>query len=63
MSTFIPFEKRSTSFRGETVTSVAFDLGYESVAAFTTMFKRMFGAPPRQIGARGREQTDGRAAI
>jgi AraC-like DNA-binding protein/mannose-6-phosphate isomerase-like protein (cupin superfamily) len=49
--------------RGETVTSVAFDLGYESVAAFTTMFKRMFGAPPRQIGARGREQTDGRAAI
>jgi AraC-like DNA-binding protein/mannose-6-phosphate isomerase-like protein (cupin superfamily) len=49
--------------RGEAVTSVAFDLGYESVAAFTTMFKRMFGAPPRQIGARGREQTDGRAAI
>ena len=32
---------------GEAVTSVALDLGYESVAAFTTMFKRMLGAPPR----------------
>lgn len=33
---------------GEPVTSVALDLGYDSVAAFTTMFKRMLGAPPRQ---------------
>jgi AraC-like DNA-binding protein len=32
---------------GEPVTSVALDLGYESVAAFTTMFTRMLGAPPR----------------
>lgn len=32
---------------GEAVTSVALDLGYESVAAFTTMFKRMLGASPR----------------
>jgi AraC-like DNA-binding protein len=32
---------------GESVTTVAFDLGYESVAAFTTMFKRMLGAAPR----------------
>jgi AraC-like DNA-binding protein/quercetin dioxygenase-like cupin family protein len=32
---------------GELVTSVALDLGYESVAAFTTMFTRMLGAPPR----------------
>lgn len=32
---------------GEPVTSVALDLGYESVAAFTTMFKRMLGAPPK----------------
>jgi len=31
---------------GEAVTSVALDLGYESVAAFTTMFKRTVGAPP-----------------
>jgi AraC-like DNA-binding protein/quercetin dioxygenase-like cupin family protein len=49
--------------RGEAVTSVAFDLGYESVAAFTTMFKRMFGAPPRLIAARRRKQADGRLAI
>ena len=32
---------------GEPVTTVALDLGYDSVAAFTTMFKRMLGAPPR----------------
>jgi AraC-like DNA-binding protein/quercetin dioxygenase-like cupin family protein len=32
---------------GEPVTSVALDLGYDSVAAFTTMFKRILGAPPR----------------
>lgn len=31
---------------GEAVTSVALDLGYDSVAAFTTMFKRMLGQPP-----------------
>ncbi len=33
---------------GEPVTSVALDLGYESVAAFTTMFRRILGAPPRR---------------
>lgn len=39
---------------GETVTSVALDLGYDSIAAFTTMFKRMLGAPPRSyLSARG----------
>ncbi|MBC2884794.1 helix-turn-helix transcriptional regulator [Ochrobactrum sp. CM-21-5] len=32
---------------GEAVTSVALDLGYESVSAFTTMFRRMLGVPPR----------------
>lgn len=32
---------------GEPVTGVALGLGYDSVAAFTTMFKRMLGAPPR----------------
>ncbi|WP_295813620.1 helix-turn-helix transcriptional regulator [uncultured Nitratireductor sp.] len=32
---------------GEAVTTVALDLGYDSVAAFTTMFKRMLGASPR----------------
>ncbi len=32
---------------GEPVTTVALDLGYESPAAFTTMFKRLLGVPPR----------------
>lgn len=32
---------------GEAITRVALDLGYDSVPAFTTMFKRMLGAPPR----------------
>jgi AraC-like DNA-binding protein len=31
---------------GETVTSVAIDLGYENPAAFTLMFRRAFGNPP-----------------
>lgn len=31
---------------GESVTSVALDLGYESPAAFATMFKRLVGIPP-----------------
>ena len=39
---------------GEPVTSVALDLGYDSVAAFTTMFTRMLGASPRAYFARGR---------
>lgn len=32
---------------GEPVTRVALDAGYESVPAFTTMFKRMLGTAPR----------------
>ncbi|OQM76865.1 AraC family transcriptional regulator [Manganibacter manganicus] len=32
---------------GEPITRVALDLGYDSVPAFTTMFKRMLGAAPR----------------
>ena len=31
---------------GQAVTTVALELGYESPAAFTSMFKRMLGAPP-----------------
>jgi AraC-like DNA-binding protein len=31
---------------GESVTTVAMDLGYENPAAFTIMFKRAFGSPP-----------------
>ncbi len=32
---------------GEPVTRVALDLGYESVPAFTTMFRRMLGTSPK----------------
>jgi AraC-like DNA-binding protein len=39
---------------GEQVTSVALDLGYNSVPAFTTMFKRMLGTPPRSYIYTGR---------
>ena len=31
---------------GEAVTAVALDLGYDSPAAFATMFKRLLGIPP-----------------
>ena len=31
---------------GESVTTVAMDLGYENPSAFTLMFKRAFGSPP-----------------
>jgi AraC-like DNA-binding protein len=31
---------------GEAVTSIALDLGYDSPAAFATMFKRRLGLPP-----------------
>jgi AraC-like DNA-binding protein len=36
---------------GEPVTSVALDLGYDSPAAFTTMFKRALGEPPSRYFA------------
>lgn len=36
---------------GEPVTNVALDLGYESPAAFTTMFKRLLGEPPSRYFA------------
>ncbi|WP_353476450.1 helix-turn-helix transcriptional regulator (plasmid) [Salipiger sp. H15] len=34
---------------GAPVTTVALDLGYDSTAAFTTMFRRILGAPPRSF--------------
>ena len=40
---------------GETVTSVALELGYDNPAAFTAMFKRMLGAPPRAYFRHGRD--------
>ncbi|HEX9448656.1 MAG TPA: AraC family transcriptional regulator, partial [Dongiaceae bacterium] len=36
---------------GEAVTTVAFDLGYESPAAFTTMFKKSLSVPPSRYFA------------
>jgi len=39
---------------GEPVTGVALDLGYDSVPAFTTMFRRMLGAPPKAYLAAAR---------
>lgn len=40
--------------RGERVTTIAFDLGYSSSAAFATMVRQLTGAPPsRHRGARG----------
>lgn len=40
---------------GEAITTIALDLGYESPAAFTTMFKRLQGVPPRRYLANGGE--------
>ena len=31
---------------GQSVTTVALDAGYENIAAFTTMFRRMLGSSP-----------------
>lgn len=48
---------------GEAVTHVAFDLGYDNPAAFTSMFKRAFGSPPlTYLGLRtsGTPQGEGR---
>ncbi|WP_245409745.1 AraC family transcriptional regulator [Pararhizobium haloflavum] len=38
---------------GESVTSVALDLGYESVPAFITMFRRTIGVSPRRYAKGG----------
>ena len=38
---------------GHRVTSVAFDVGYSSSSAFTAMFKRTFGVPPREYFSAG----------
>ena len=37
--------------RGEAITTIALDLGYSSPAAFTSMFKRVLGTPPRRYAA------------
>jgi AraC-like DNA-binding protein len=38
---------------GDTVTDVAISLGYDNLAAFTTMFKRVLGASPRDYLKQG----------
>ncbi|MGE4482357.1 AraC family transcriptional regulator [Acidocella sp.] len=42
---------------GESVTQVALDLGYDNPAAFTAMFKRCLGVPPRHYLRRGDEHS------
>lgn len=42
---------------GEAVTTVALDLGYDSPAAFSTMFKRLLGIPPNRYRATGSRAT------
>lgn len=37
---------------GQPVTTVAFDVGYESLSAFTTVFQKTFGVPPSRYFAR-----------
>lgn len=37
---------------GQPITTVAFDVGYESPSAFTAMFHRAFGVPPSQYRVR-----------
>jgi AraC-like DNA-binding protein len=34
---------------GHKVSSVALDVGYQSVSAFIAMFRRQYGEPPRQF--------------
>lgn len=34
---------------GQTVQTVAFDLGYDSASAFVTMFKKAMGQPPMRF--------------
>jgi AraC-like DNA-binding protein len=42
-------EAMSRLSTGQSVTAVAFDVGYSSPSAFTAMFRRAFGVPPRQF--------------
>lgn len=41
-------EAMSRLATGQSVTAVAFDVGYSSPSAFTAMFRRAFGVPPTQ---------------
>ena len=46
--------------RGEPITTIALDLGYGSPAAFTSMFKRVLGTPPRLFAALASGERSGR---
>jgi AraC-like DNA-binding protein len=46
---------------GEPVTAVALDLGYDSPAAFSTMFKRLLGFPPSQYRSSSAPKSSARA--
>jgi AraC-like DNA-binding protein len=46
---------------GEAITTIALDLGYGSSAAFTSMFRRVLGVPPRRYAVLASEN-DGRGA-
>ena len=48
---------------GEAVTAVALDLGYDSVPAFTTMFCRMMGTPPKTYLKKPAGLTDRRKGV
>ena len=41
-------EAMSRLATGQSVTAVAYDVGYSSPSAFTAMFRRAFGVPPSQ---------------
>ncbi|MBJ6725903.1 AraC family transcriptional regulator [Geomesophilobacter sediminis] len=43
--------------RGESVTTVAFDLGYQSLSAFIEMFRQALGAPPGQYARQSGQST------
>jgi AraC-like DNA-binding protein len=48
---------------GEPVTTIALDLGYDSPAAFATMFKRILGLPPSQYKSGQDKVVQDRAAM
>jgi AraC-like DNA-binding protein len=41
---------------GQSITKVAFEVGYDSPSAFTAMFHRAFGVPPSQFEVRSSTQ-------
>ncbi len=44
--TGLPLRGATALGEGEAVTNIALDLGYDSPAAFTTMFRKTLGFPP-----------------